>query len=39
MQEKKIAYNCDILYSTNSEIGFDYLRDNMESDINNVLMT
>ncbi|MDV3159836.1 MAG: preprotein translocase subunit SecA [Sweet potato little leaf phytoplasma] len=39
IQEKKIAYNCDILYSTNSEIGFDYLRDNMESDINNVLMT
>ncbi|MDO8053999.1 preprotein translocase subunit SecA ['Opuntia sp.' phytoplasma] len=39
IQEKKIAYNCDILYSTNSEIGFDYLKDNMESDINNVLMT
>ncbi|MDO8064063.1 preprotein translocase subunit SecA [Candidatus Phytoplasma bonamiae] len=39
IQEKKIAYDCDILYSTNSEIGFDYLRDNMESDINNVLMT
>ena len=28
-QEKKEAYNCDILYSTNNEIGFDYLRDNM----------
>ncbi len=27
--EKKDAYNCDILYSTNNEIGFDYLRDNM----------
>ncbi len=27
--EKRDAYNCDILYSTNSEIGFDYLRDNM----------
>ena len=27
--EKKEAYNCDILYSTNNEIGFDYLRDNM----------
>jgi preprotein translocase subunit SecA len=27
--EKKAAYNCDILYSTNNEIGFDYLRDNM----------
>ena len=28
-QEKQDAYNCDILYSTNNEIGFDYLRDNM----------
>ncbi len=28
-EEKKEAYNCDILYSTNNEIGFDYLRDNM----------
>ena len=28
-KEKQEAYNCDILYSTNSEIGFDYLRDNM----------
>ena len=28
-KEKQDAYNCDILYSTNSEIGFDYLRDNM----------
>lgn len=27
--EKKKAYNCDILYSTNNELGFDYLRDNM----------
>ena len=27
--EKKEAYNADILYSTNNEIGFDYLRDNM----------
>ena len=27
--EKKEAYNCDIMYSTNNEIGFDYLRDNM----------
>lgn len=27
--EKREAYNCDITYSTNSEIGFDYLRDNM----------
>ena len=28
-EEKKDAYNCDVLYSTNNEIGFDYLRDNM----------
>lgn len=28
-EEKRDAYNCDITYSTNSEIGFDYLRDNM----------
>ena len=27
--EKRDAYNCDITYSTNSELGFDYLRDNM----------
>ncbi len=28
-KEKQEQYNCDILYSTNNEIGFDYLRDNM----------
>ncbi len=28
-EEKRDMYNCDILYSTNNEIGFDYLRDNM----------
>lgn len=27
--QKKQAYNCDITYGTNSEFGFDYLRDNM----------
>ena len=27
--QKKAAYNCDITYTTNSEVGFDYLRDNM----------
>jgi preprotein translocase subunit SecA len=27
--EKKAAYNCDIVYATNNELGFDYLRDNM----------
>ncbi len=29
VKEKQDAYNCDITYSTNNEIGFDYLRDNM----------
>jgi len=28
-EEKKEAYKCDVLYTTNNEIGFDYLRDNM----------
>ena len=28
-QEKREVYNCDITYTTNNEIGFDYLRDNM----------
>ena len=28
-QEKRAAHHCDITYTTNSEIGFDYLRDNM----------
>ena len=27
--EKREQYNCDILYTTNNEVGFDYLRDNM----------
>ncbi len=27
--EKRAAYNCDVTYSTNAELGFDYLRDNM----------
>jgi len=31
-QEKREAYNCDILYTTNNELGFDYLRDNMVVD-------
>lgn len=28
--QRKAAYNCDITYGTNSEFGFDYLRDNMK---------
>jgi preprotein translocase subunit SecA len=29
-EERKKAYQCDILYATNNELGFDYLRDNMK---------
>ena len=32
-KEKRDAYNCDITYCTNNELGFDYLRDNMVQDI------
>ena len=28
-KEKQAVYNCDIMYTTNNELGFDYLRDNM----------
>ncbi|WBL31644.1 preprotein translocase subunit SecA [Candidatus Phytoplasma sacchari] len=38
IEEKQKAYNCDILYTTNSEIGFDYLRDNIEKKESNLLM-
>ncbi len=31
--EKQVAYACDVLYGTNSEFGFDYLRDNMAKDL------
>ena len=34
-KERRVAYNSDITYGTNSEFGFDYLRDNMKFDINN----
>jgi preprotein translocase subunit SecA len=30
--ERREAYNCDITYATNNELGFDYLRDNMKSE-------
>jgi preprotein translocase subunit SecA len=29
-EERKAAYNCDVTYATNNELGFDYLRDNMK---------
>ena len=35
--ERRINYGCDITYATNSELGFDYLRDNMAADINEVV--
>lgn len=31
--QKREAFNCDITYTTNSELGFDYLRDNMVTDV------
>ena len=37
IEERKTNYNCDIIYITNSELGFDYLRDNMAIDVNNVV--
>lgn len=35
--ERQKNYNCDITYCTNSEIGFDYLRDNMATDLADVV--
>ncbi len=35
--ERKKNYDCDITYATNSELGFDYLRDNMATDITEVV--
>jgi preprotein translocase subunit SecA len=32
-EEKQAAYACDVVYGTNSELGFDYLRDNMAKDL------
>ena len=32
-KQKKEAYACDIVYATNNELGFDYLRDNLKSSI------
>lgn len=34
-KEKQEAYKCDITYTTNSELGFDYLRDNMAKSVQN----
>ncbi|WP_320675993.1 preprotein translocase subunit SecA [Prochlorococcus sp. MIT 1300] len=35
--ERRKNYGCDITYATNSELGFDYLRDNMATDISEVV--
>jgi preprotein translocase subunit SecA len=32
-EDKQLAYACDVVYGTNSEFGFDYLRDNMAKDL------
>jgi len=32
-EDKQHAYSCDVVYGTNSELGFDYLRDNMAKDL------
>ena len=32
-EEKQKAYKCDIIYATNNELGFDYLRDNLKTSI------
>lgn len=32
-EERRIAYSCDITYGTNNEFGFDYLRDNMKTEL------
>ena len=34
--QKREVYSCDVIYSTNSELGFDYLRDNMVANYNQV---
>jgi len=37
ISERRINYACDIIYITNSELGFDYLRDNMAIETKNVV--
>ena len=35
--EKRAAYQCDIVYGTNNEFGFDYLRDNLKTDLSRMV--
>lgn len=37
-EEKKEAYACDIVYGTNNEFGFDYLRDNLKPSLDRMVM-
>ena len=34
--QKRAAYDCDITYATNNELGFDYLRDNMKAELSEI---
>ncbi len=36
-EAKRAAYDCDVTYATNNELGFDYLRDNMKSNLGDIL--
>ena len=36
-EERRAAYNCDVTYGTNNEFGFDYLRDNMANDVDELV--
>jgi preprotein translocase subunit SecA len=36
-EERKAAYACDVTYATNNELGFDYLRDNMKYDLDQMV--
>ena len=38
-EQRRKAYNCDITYGTNNEFGFDYLRDNMASSVEDIVQT
>ncbi len=38
-EERRNAYNCDITYVTNNEIGFDYLKDNMKYSLDDMILT
>ncbi|MEL7802333.1 preprotein translocase subunit SecA [Sulfitobacter pontiacus] len=35
-EDKRAAYDCDVTYATNNELGFDYLRDNMKSELSQI---